>query len=307
VIARLSAAAAATAIAIAAPQYRSAIDLVTMNVSVHEGTRVKAGLTPEDFELRDNGVVQSLRDFAREPLPLDVTLLIDLSGSVRDDQRKRIDEAANDVAKSLRPDDRGGLIVFAGGIAEHRPLTRPPFRIRLGDAVGLRVGTSLYDAIALALTPPPVADRRSLLIVMTDGVDTTSFLDVRRLVDLAKYTHPRVDLIIAHDEITTATLRRMRDGRAEDAASPLFTVLEQMLKLERSIEPVVDLTGGQVAIHGEGGDYGRTFLNAIDEFRASYVLRYVATGVARGGWHEVQVTIKRPGNFSVRTRRGYQS
>jgi VWFA-related protein len=288
-------------------QYRAAIDLVTMNVSVHEGTRIKAGLAAADFELRDNGVVQTLRDFAREPLPLDVTLLIDLSGSVREDQRKRINEAANDVARSLGPADRGGLIVFAGRVAEHRPLMRPPFRVNLADPASLRVGTSLYDAVALALAAPPVPDRRSLLIVLTDGVDTTSFLDVPPLVDLARYTHPRVDLIIAHDDVTRATIKRMQEGRSSGSQSQLFTVLEQMLGLERSLEPVVDLTGGQVAVHGEGGDYGKAFLNAIEEFRSSYVLRYVATGVARGGWHDVTVTITRPGTFQVRTRKGYQS
>jgi VWFA-related protein len=306
-IVRLHLAAAVFVIAAWPQQYRSAVDLVTMNVSVHEGTRVKAGLEAGDFELRDNGVVQTLRDFAREPLPLDVTLLIDLSGSVREDQRKRIGEAADDVARSLGPADRGGLIVFAGRIAEHRPLTRPPFRVNLGDRDNLRVGTSLYDAVALALAALPVPDRRSLLIVLTDGVDTTSFLAVPPLVDLAKYTHPRVDLIIAHDEVTQATIKRMRERRPGEAATSLSTVLEQMLRLERSPEPVVDLTGGQVAVHGEGGDYGKTFLNAIDEFRSSYVLRYVATGVKRGGWHDVQVTITRPGNFQVRTRKGYQS
>lgn len=47
------------------------------------------------------------------------------------------------------------------------------------------------------------------------------------------------------------------------------------------------------------------FKRAFDDFRSSYVLRYVPKGVALTGWHEIDVKVLRPGRFTVRARKGY--
>ena len=46
-------------------------------------------------------------------------------------------------------------------------------------------------------------------------------------------------------------------------------------------------------------------LRAFDDFRTSYVVRYTATGVTRGGWHDITLRVKRPPNATVRARKGY--
>ena len=48
-----------------------------------------------------------------------------------------------------------------------------------------------------------------------------------------------------------------------------------------------------------------SFVQMIDAFRASYVMRYVFQGKAKAGWHDVAVRLKRPGRYDVRWRRGY--
>jgi len=44
---------------------------------------------------------------------------------------------------------------------------------------------------------------------------------------------------------------------------------------------------------------------ALEWFRSAYVLRYRATGVPAAGWHELRITVTRPGDYEVRARRGY--
>ena len=45
----------------------------------------------------------------------------------------------------------------------------------------------------------------------------------------------------------------------------------------------------------------------IADFRSSYVLRYTPRQVPAPGWHEIKVSVKRPGGFSVRARKGYEA
>lgn len=66
------------------------------------------------------------------------------------------------------------------------------------------------------------------------------------------------------------------------------------------------VTGGQVHDRFFGSpDPVKTFDRILDDFRASYVLRYTPTGVERGGWHEIEVTVPSAPRATVRARRGY--
>ena len=60
--------------------FRGGTDMVSVPVSVRTVDKAVAGLKASDFELMDNGVVQSIQSFAIETQPIDVTLLLDLSG-----------------------------------------------------------------------------------------------------------------------------------------------------------------------------------------------------------------------------------
>ncbi|HEX4566038.1 MAG TPA: hypothetical protein VH138_05370, partial [Vicinamibacterales bacterium] len=80
-------AAAFVACAIAAPaqqqrKFTSGIDLVRVDALVTDGHSTISGLTASDFELRDNGVLQSIDSVLLESLPLSVTFVLNTSGSV---------------------------------------------------------------------------------------------------------------------------------------------------------------------------------------------------------------------------------
>ena len=64
------------------PTFRAFADVVSVDVSVKTGRVPVAGLTTADFEVRDNGVAQQLDAVSIEAVPIDVTLAVDLSGSV---------------------------------------------------------------------------------------------------------------------------------------------------------------------------------------------------------------------------------
>jgi hypothetical protein len=71
------------------------------------------------------------------------------------------------------------------------------------------------------------------------------------------------------------------------------------------LEPLSLATGGRTYRAGPDANIHDMLAEAIAEFRTRYVLRYRPTGVARDGWHEIDVTVKGKG-YDVRHRRGYE-
>jgi VWFA-related protein len=92
--------------------FRSDVALVRVDAQVLDrSNRAITGLRAEDFVLRDEGQVQPIRNFASENMPVDVLLLLDVSGSMRP-HLQRISEAAGQALRVLREGDRVGIMVF---------------------------------------------------------------------------------------------------------------------------------------------------------------------------------------------------
>ena len=72
-------------------------------------------LKSDDFEIFEDGVKQKIAHFAATEEPFTLLLLLDISGSTRDDL-SLIKRAARNFLGELRFDDRVGVIVFSGDI-----------------------------------------------------------------------------------------------------------------------------------------------------------------------------------------------
>src|SRR5262249_29858220 len=95
------------------PVFRSGVDGVTIQGSVRRGNQPVAGLTAADFLLEDNGVGQNISTLSVEKLPLDLTLLLDLSASVDGQMLQRLTAAVRDTAALLHDDDRIRLVTIS--------------------------------------------------------------------------------------------------------------------------------------------------------------------------------------------------
>ena len=84
-----------------APVFRAGADVVSVEASVRQNRRPVVGLTASDFELLDNGVAQQITDVSYEKLPIDVTVLLDVSasvtGAVLDDLRAALKQLRSDL------------------------------------------------------------------------------------------------------------------------------------------------------------------------------------------------------------------
>ena len=130
-----------------APIFRAGADAVTVDASVQRDRRPVIGLKAADFELLDNGVPQQITEVAYEKLPIDVTLLLDVSASVTGDVLDELRRALRQVRTDLGPGDRLRLLTFNMRVRRLVDFTQPAADID-GALASLRgAGSSaVFDA-----------------------------------------------------------------------------------------------------------------------------------------------------------------
>ena len=104
-------------------RFRSGTLGVRVDVLVTNGQQLVRGLDASDFELRDNGVVQSVSEIEIEHLPLNLILVFDTSTSVAGERMHFLLQAGNALLDQLRAQDRAALLSFASRVRLLAPLT----------------------------------------------------------------------------------------------------------------------------------------------------------------------------------------
>jgi Ca-activated chloride channel family protein len=154
--------------------------------------RPLSGLRAENFRLSEDGQIQTIANFGTTDTPFEIALLLDTSGSTRDDVAL-IRQAANSFIEALRPGDRVGIVAFdqrdtpTEKIAAVEVLTsltsdRTALRKAIGN-LGSSNGTPYYDAlerVADNIFREPPRDEvfgRRAVVALTDGVDSQSATD----------------------------------------------------------------------------------------------------------------------------------
>jgi VWFA-related protein len=265
------------------PSFRAGVESVAVDVSVRSDGKPVAGLTAADFRLTDNGAVQSILDLSRESLPVDVTFVADLSGSQEGPRLGAFRRAIDAALGRLQPGDRAALVLFDPQIREYRGLEQSK---QLSISVAEEAGggaTALRDAVAMSLVSDSDASRRRMVIVFTDGRDAGSFLDEGELLTVAGHSGVTVFVVALTDGTTRVP---------QPASNPGL------------LRALTETTGGTLAVVQRDQDINASFVQALDDFRLSYVLRYTPTSRS-AGWHDVAVSLTRRGRFDVRARRGY--
>jgi Ca-activated chloride channel family protein len=273
------------------PWFRSAVELVALEVCVKDRNgRFVGSLTPDDFLVLEDGIVQSVSLFVPEGLaPLAVALVIDRSSSMEGARLGRAKAAATAFLGALQADDLVELITFNGRVA--RPVPLGASRQAAADAIdGLVAGgqTSLFEAIAVGVhdlerfAPRAGVDYRKALVVLSDGEDTSSRLAFEDLLDDAR----RSGVLVY-----TISLRTDKAGR-------WLTAPYHLTSLARD-------TGGRVISVQDIESLTTIYKDIAAELRHLYRLGYVPSRAERdGAWRTVAVRVRNR-SLHVRTRAGY--
>jgi Ca-activated chloride channel family protein len=263
---------------------------VFVNVTDSNGAIVP-GLTRQDFALAEDGRPQQIAVFERQSeLPLNLTLAIDTSGSVKKDMAAESDAARRFAHAILRPNDHMSLLEFATEVRELTPFTGKVSQIDRG--LGQLRGdwsTALYDAICQAsdrLGKNPDHSPRRVLVLVSDGDDTASKATYSQALESALRNEVMIYTIIDVPIEASA-------GRDLGGEHALITLAEE--------------TGGKSFYAGDGG-LDKAFAQVSGDLRTQYLLGYYPKNQTRGSaFHKVQVTIPRatPNAFNIRHKSGY--
>jgi len=274
--------------------FKSGVDVVQVDVSVMRGHTPVAGLKAENFTLTDNGVVQAVDSIVIADLPISVSLVLDISGSVAGEELAHLIDAGQQLVRSLHPEDRASLITFSHLVLVDVPLTADVSSV--GKALAQLQGsgaTSMNDAIHVALNLRPLDTSRPVIIVFSDGADNLSWARPAALVDEVKKTGVVIHAIELQTDESPA-LRPRSPALQSQGFIDRVPVL-QALTLE---------AGGRVWSAKSSRDLKTLFTQAIEEMRARYLLTYTPDGVPRDGWHTLKVSLKNA-RGDVTARPGY--
>jgi len=287
-------AAIGTAAVLAAQQpFRAGVDLVSLNVTVMEGTRYVTDLEQKDFNVFEDGMKQDVTFFNKTNLPIALAILLDTSASM-DSKLPTAQEAAIGFAKRLRSQDLAEVIDFDNRVTVLQQFTNSSQEletaIRRTSAGG---STSLYNAVYIALKDLKkiVAKnseeiRRQAIIVLSDGEDTSSLLPFEEVLDLAKRSETAIYTI------------GLRDNEA-GGGSKTFKEAEYVLR------QLAQQTGGRAFFPNQLSDLNGIYAQISDELSSQYTVGYTSKNPKRdGAWRRIVVQVARPG-VAARTKLGY--
>jgi len=272
-------------------QIRVTTQTVPLYVTVTDrDRRLVPGLVQEDFEVYDNGKLQPLTNFYNEPQPITAVVMLDTSGSMT----LAIDfvkQAAEQFLIRLLPDDQAKIGAFNDKLEVH-PEPGLPFTsnrdqlIRLMKELDFGYPTRLFDAVDYSIEQLQGVQGRKVVIVFTDGEDTSSRIGSGDVLDRARAEEVMVYSVGLENEYF--------DGSRRVRTSP-----------DRGLRRLSDETGGGFFVlkFKEKDELGSTFTRVAQELHAQYVLGFTPETLD-GKVHKLEVKVKRPG-MTARARKSY--
>lgn len=267
---------------------RVSVNLVNVLVSVlDDNNRPAPDLPVEAFQLFEEGVKQKIEIFETETKqPVDIVLMIDASLSAHKEITFEQQAAARFIGKVLRPEDHLAIYSFdetvtqvAGFSANAESLERAVHNIPSG------AGTSIYDALLLGsqALERRAEDRRRVIILVTDGGETTSRAD---------FEVARKAAVRANTLLYTILVRPVKNESGRNTAG------------EHALETIADTTGGAIFFPDTPEDLDIIFDRIDRELRTQYRLGYYPNPRGPANTYR-SIDVKVLDNYKARHRKTY--
>ena len=271
------------------------VRLVRMLVTVKDSDGQLIGsLNKSDFTVLDSDVPQDISVFERQTeQPLSVALVMDTSASVGIELRYELDSAAKFLRALIsegNPRDQAALYSFNWQTTLLRNFTRR-FNLLEQSLRQIRTegGTSLYDTIFLVSRELENREGRHIMVMVTDGGDTTSTKDFHQALESAQ----RADVVMYPVVVIPIENNAGRNTGGENALTTLSVG-----------------TGGRVFTPSSAAELDRAFEEILRDLRTQYMIGYYPKDVppSKDRFHILKVSVTAPGrNLRVSTRSGYYS
>ncbi len=273
------------------PIFSVKVNLVRLLVSVRDAAgAVLTNLNKEDFQVSDGGVRQEVAVFERNTsLPLSVAIMVDTSGSTQIDLRyetQSVQRFLRALLNSGNPDDAFELFSFNWRtnmeLDFSRNQSRAEHALRSLRGEG---GTSLYDAVFLASDTLTNREGRHVMVIVTDGGDTTSYKKYGDALAAAQ----RSDVVLYPVVVV-----------------PIEADAGRNLGGEHALATLASSTGGRIFNPQGMSQLDTAFADILHELRTQYLIGYYPRDVREQPrlFHNVKVEARDP-SLKVNARTGY--
>src|SRR6202046_5595455 len=266
------------------------VDLVALHATVTDQRgHIVSDLREQDFRVYDEGVLQSIKQFGHEDVPVTAGLVVDHSGSMR---RKldQVSAAARTFAQASNPEDQMFVVNFNEhvwlGLPESIRFTSDPAQLESAISSAPTTGmTELYDAIVKAIERlKEGTHEKKVLLTISDGGDNASIHTLPQALKLAEQSTAIIYTVGIFDEYDEDRNPRVLRRLAEATGGLAFFPLQ--------LEEVTAICG-----------------RIAHDIRNQYTIAYAPSNPARPGeYRSIRVVATAPhyGKLIVRTRAGYR-
>ena len=271
------------------PTLRVSVRLVSVFVSVTDSNgALVGGLDKENFRVTEDSRPQTISVFERQTgQPLNLTLAIDTSGSVRKDLAEETSAARHFSHAILRPQDRMSVLEFSTLVRELSGFTNKQGQIdRALGQLRSDSATALYEAIRSGSERLGTLDGRRVLVLVSDGGNT---------VNNATYDDALQSAL--HNEIMIYALIDV----------PIEASAGRNLGGEHALITLAEQTGGR-HFYVADGNLDQAYRQLSDTLRTQYLIGYYPHNQDPGrSFHRIHVTVPRAteSEFNLRHKTGY--
>jgi Ca-activated chloride channel family protein len=266
------------------------VDLVNILFTVADRKgKFVTNLKKDDFRVFEDEKPQNITNFSSETdLPLTIALLVDTSGSIRDKLQFEQRAATEFFYSTLqRGKDKAMIISFDSGVDLIQDFTDDPAKLA-GAVQKIRAGggTSLYDAIYLAVTQKLSGQQgRRIVILITDGDDNSSRISLTETLEAAQKNDVTIYAISTN--------------------SQTFFGSKEQERGDKTLKKFATETGGKPFFPLKIQDLATNFVDIREELRAQYQIGYRPSNSRLDGtFRKIRVDIADK-RYKIRARSGY--
>jgi Ca-activated chloride channel family protein len=247
--------------------------------------RLVPDLVLEDFEIYDNGKLQTVLSFDNKPLPITVVVMLDTSGSMTL-ALDLVKSAAEQFLLRMMPEDQGMVGAFNDKIEFHPEgfTNGRDELVRALKELDFGYPTRLYDAVNMSMAQLKGIPGRRVVLVFTDGDDNASKVGSGDVTDRGRIEDVMVYSIGLENEYF--------DGARKVRSSP-----------DRGLRRLSEETGGGFFLLKKTDELTSTFTRVAQELHSQYVLGFTPQNLD-GKIHKLEVRVKKPG-MNARARKSY--
>ena len=276
------------------PNFSVDVKLVTVVATVKNSAGAPIGeLDQKDFAVLADGIPQQISIFERQTdRPLSVALLFDSSPSVAKELKFEQDAAVRFIRNLLghgaHPADRIAVFKFSDYVDEVQSFTASPVLLEKAVfSIRIHGGTSMYDALYLAAQRLERREGRKVVVIITDGGDTTSAMRFQQALEAVHLADGVVYSIIV---------------------VPITSDAGRNLGGENALKTLSAGTGGLAFMQYSERDLDHTFRQIERDLRLQYLIGFYPRGIPSSPerFHRIELKTNRP-EARVLARSGYFS